>query len=692
MKSAWKFITTHLEWILAAAILLPHLYAALSPVNSLLNWYSSDDAFYYFKVAQNIAGGLGSTFDGINLTNGYHPLWMLICIPVFSLAKFDLILPLRVLVMISAGLTAGSSVLFYRLGRRVFSTGPAVIMALIWALAAPIHDVVTMGGMETGVSAFFILLLLERMAALEAFRTVRDLKFKDYLLAGLVAALMVLSRLDNIFVAMMCAVWLVFRSLRTRYLVLADILFSAVSVLLSFFLVLGTVTGFEVYSTGAIFMIGAVLAGRLAANGLLGLYEPAKPVHWKRFLAECGAAAVLPELLAAAVLLAGSAFGLVQGFPKAALAVDAIFGLIWLILTRRLAAGTQTHPLSLRERFSMGEILPALKAAAGYALVPAVTLLVYTGWNKLVFGTPTPVSGQIKHWWASLVNPVYGLANLKSAADLFNLDPESGSWTLAASFLRFPAEMESRLFGAAPAWTFGLEVLFTLALIALIYLLARKQIHSFIPQAVQKLGLAPLLAGVFYHSTYYPVSGYLHARSWYWVGEMIFTVLITGGVLQMLWLALSPNRLTRIIRAAAYAAMAVVLFVSFGRDLAAYFPYRTDEKVTYIFVEQARELENMTEPGARIGTTGGGGLAYFIQGRTIVNLDGLMNSSAYFKSMQNGTAAAYLDRMGLQYVFDKKYVVMETDPYQSIFKDRLERIDRIGDITLYHYIKPQSGN
>ena len=80
------------------------MYAAFSDAYNFANtWFSRDDAFYYFKVAQNITEGLGSTFDGINLTNGYHPLWMVICIPIFALARFDLILPLRVLLMVMAG-------------------------------------------------------------------------------------------------------------------------------------------------------------------------------------------------------------------------------------------------------------------------------------------------------------------------------------------------------------------------------------------------------------------------------------------------------------------------------------------------------------------------------------------------------------------------------------------------------------
>ena len=39
-----------------------------------------DDAYYYFEIASRIADGQGSTFDGISETNGYHPLWMAICV------------------------------------------------------------------------------------------------------------------------------------------------------------------------------------------------------------------------------------------------------------------------------------------------------------------------------------------------------------------------------------------------------------------------------------------------------------------------------------------------------------------------------------------------------------------------------------------------------------------------------------
>ena len=44
-----------------------------------------DDAFYYFGIARNVAHGHGSTFDGLDLTNGYHPLWMVLASVVYRL-------------------------------------------------------------------------------------------------------------------------------------------------------------------------------------------------------------------------------------------------------------------------------------------------------------------------------------------------------------------------------------------------------------------------------------------------------------------------------------------------------------------------------------------------------------------------------------------------------------------------------
>ena len=103
-------------------VLIVHIAVFTAPVNALLDrWFTTDDAFYYFQVARNISEGYGSTFDRIHPANGYHPLWMLLMIPVFSLARLDEFFPLRVVVLISVMLSAGSGLLLYRLLARLIA-------------------------------------------------------------------------------------------------------------------------------------------------------------------------------------------------------------------------------------------------------------------------------------------------------------------------------------------------------------------------------------------------------------------------------------------------------------------------------------------------------------------------------------------------------------------------------------------
>src|ERR1700753_2703072 len=42
-----------------------------------------DDTFYYFAIARNPARGLPPSIDGVNPTNGFHPLWMLVLVALF---------------------------------------------------------------------------------------------------------------------------------------------------------------------------------------------------------------------------------------------------------------------------------------------------------------------------------------------------------------------------------------------------------------------------------------------------------------------------------------------------------------------------------------------------------------------------------------------------------------------------------
>ena len=91
----------------------PGLVSALIWAGVALVWgegpfaLTYDDAYYYLEIARHFADGQGSTFDGLNSTNGYHPLWMLICAVPF-LVGFGAMAALRAVLVLQVLMWAGT--------------------------------------------------------------------------------------------------------------------------------------------------------------------------------------------------------------------------------------------------------------------------------------------------------------------------------------------------------------------------------------------------------------------------------------------------------------------------------------------------------------------------------------------------------------------------------------------------------
>jgi hypothetical protein len=60
------------------------LFSRFFSPNLLLGFYQ-DDFFYYLQIVKNLATHGISSFDGIHLTNGYHPLWLLTLLALYRL-------------------------------------------------------------------------------------------------------------------------------------------------------------------------------------------------------------------------------------------------------------------------------------------------------------------------------------------------------------------------------------------------------------------------------------------------------------------------------------------------------------------------------------------------------------------------------------------------------------------------------
>jgi hypothetical protein len=109
-------------------------------------------------------------------------------------------------------------------------------------------------------------------------------------------------------------------------------------------------------------------------------------------------------------------------------------------------------------------------------------------------------------------------------------------------------------------------------------------------------------------------------------------------------------------------------------------PERTDLP----YLDVVSFLESNTEPGALIGMTGGGNVGYFIHGRTIVNMDGLINSAAYYQSLRAGRANEFLAGIGLDYIFSNPDI-LQNPPYNGQFDEWLEIVAKFGKKNLFRY-------
>jgi hypothetical protein len=152
-----------------------------------------DDGFYYLKIAERVARGDGSTFDGINPTNGYHPLWLICLLPIFWLTSAPDI-ALIVVVIVQAVMMSIGAGLTYRIARFGLGRFGAVLGALLW-VACQLPYRIALSGLEYGLQALCILSAICFFGRLLADEPPR---LRTHLLLGTLLALTFLARLDSL--------------------------------------------------------------------------------------------------------------------------------------------------------------------------------------------------------------------------------------------------------------------------------------------------------------------------------------------------------------------------------------------------------------------------------------------------------------------------------------------------------------
>jgi hypothetical protein len=650
------------EIALFVFILAIYLYAALSEGHNFAGqWFIRDDAFYYFKVAQNITEGHGVTFDGINPTNGYHPLWMLICIPIFALARFNLILPLRVLVVVSGIISASTGILLFRLVGRPLSTPAAIFAACYWVFDRSIHYNVTMFGLETGITALTMLAFLLAISKVESDK---PLSTRQTLTLGLLAVSMVFSRLDTIFLALLAGAWILLRGtpIRTRLMLDAGLIVSAVftSVVLR--------TGLPAYfsyirSTVIFAAIGLIV--QIAIYYFGGMYSPKDEGRSKEII-RLSWTTLLGAGITSGLMIGLLAAGHLPGLPRSALLLYTGFVLVGARIIRDAA---RMHPVQVGLNWWQ-----VFREGIGYYGILGGALATYMLYNKVAFGTFMPVSGQIKAWWGSLQGSAYGLP-VTTLAGFFGLERAEGSnaWGPIVYLLHNIKD-----------WL-GINLWFALGLMLVATLLLLFMKPKRAARGATSLGLPLLLTGSLAQLFYYNGQGYAGAKDWYWVSQMVMIALL-GALLFDLILRPLRKLPSRFGKNAVWGITALLCIgyyaLPFGYIVIQRMPWGAERAGPYI--DAAAFLESNTEEGALIGMTGGGNVGYFINGRTIVNMDGLINSYTYFQALRAGHADEYLASIGLDYIFSNPDI-LQNPPYNGQFAEWSNQVAEFGKKDLLQF-------
>ncbi len=167
---------------------------------------SSDDSYYYYRIAQNISNGYGSTFDQINFTNGYQPLVLLFLVLIFSFFDKDLLLPVVISQIIFSLISTIAAYFTFVLVRKLTNkTFPALLSTFLLFLN-PVIIAFNFKALETNF--YWLFLILTVLFYSKFVHNQNNLSYR--FLFGILIAISALSRLDGAFYIVAFVIYLIF--------------------------------------------------------------------------------------------------------------------------------------------------------------------------------------------------------------------------------------------------------------------------------------------------------------------------------------------------------------------------------------------------------------------------------------------------------------------------------------------------
>ena len=174
--------------VAAAVVTVVAVVGAFVMEGETLTGLFHDDSYFYMKTADNVARGRGVTFDGVNLTNGFHPLYLFLLAGLARVTPLDDVAGVRAVFVLDMALfLCGLALMNATLRRRgVSALGRSAAMGIA-LVALGFNDF----GMEVRLlfPVFWLLVWLVDCRQSPSWRRLAVL--------GMACAVLVLTRLDT---------------------------------------------------------------------------------------------------------------------------------------------------------------------------------------------------------------------------------------------------------------------------------------------------------------------------------------------------------------------------------------------------------------------------------------------------------------------------------------------------------------
>jgi len=195
----------HAKWLRNWVISLSIIVALIPTVAAIrysppeLTGLFYDDAFYYYKTAENWIGGHGITFDSINETNGFHPLWFSLIALLYGVSHvlgLGNIAVLRIILVVTGILTGASSFMLFRSIKRSVPDSYATIGVPLFCLfPGYMRDLYS--GLEIALATLLFLMAVDRLLRFDWLKGTEKPTAREDIRLGIIFALVILARLDT---------------------------------------------------------------------------------------------------------------------------------------------------------------------------------------------------------------------------------------------------------------------------------------------------------------------------------------------------------------------------------------------------------------------------------------------------------------------------------------------------------------